>query len=272
MYVAIGFFLAVLMAILPTNLAAQTSDYGFPPQLTQFKFNRALIATWEYTRGFTGFTCGAVTGPYGNPQGTCQYPVDQVEPLMNERAKAWFQWFDEPISGKWACVGSGLNMKLSEPYLWNFTTKPEAVIQHFEHSNWIRYIWVDGRPHPPADEGYQYGHSIGRMEGDIFVVETTNFSFDVDGWDDHVHLPTSHLKKMVERYRVVSPGQLEIQITVEDPLFLKGPVTWTNPYRKTDKTFVGEWNCDPEVGLRHLYETIPQKYKDDVLFEKYRTK
>jgi hypothetical protein len=77
---------------------------------------------------------------------------------------------------------------------------------------------------------------------------------------------------MVERYRVLKPGELEVQITVEDPLFLKAPVTWTNPYRRTDKPFVGEWNCDPEVGLRHLYETIPMKYKDDILFEKYKTK
>ena len=246
------------------DVAAQTGPAtGFQQTPTVFPINRDILGTWEYTRSFTGFSCGPITGPYGNAQGTCQFPVEDVVPLLNGRGRAWLEYVDEAMSGKWSCVAAGLQILLAEPYLWNLTARSDVVLQHFEQSNWVRSIWVDGRPHPPAEQVFQHGHSIGRMEGDVFVVETTNFAFDPDGWDDHVHLATSFRKKLTERYRAIAPGELEIEMTVEDPVFLNGPITWNNPYRLTDKKFVGEWNCDPEVGLNHLYDTIPQKYADD---------
>ncbi len=257
-------FLMIVSGVGPADLAAQNpTPSGFPETPTVFNFNRDFIGMWQYTRSFTGFSCGSTTGAYGNPQGTCQYPVEQVESVMNGRAHAWLEFVDEPISGKWTCVAEGIQILLSEPYLWNLTARSDVVLQHFEQSNWVRSIWVDGRPHPPAEQTFQHGHSIGRMEGDEFVVETTNFVFDPDGWDDHIHMATSFRKKLTERYRAVGPGELEIEMTVEDPTFLNEPVTWTNPYIKTDTDFVGEWNCDPEVGLNHLYDTIPQRYADD---------
>ena len=32
-----------------------------------------------------------------------------------------------------------------------------------------------------------------------------------------------------------------------------------------------EWDCDPAVGLRHLYSTVPQRYPDDVNFNDSQT-
>ena len=102
------------------------------------------------------------------------------------------------------------------------------------------------------------------------MVETTNFGFDPDGMDDQSHIATSHLKKQTERYKLLDPKTLEVEITVEDPIFFNAPFTWKVKAKKSDMPFTGEWFCDPEVGLHHLYSTAPQRYKDDKMFAKYK--
>ena len=58
-------------------------------------------------------------------------------------------------------------------------------------------------------------------------METTNFTFDPDGLDDHGHIASSTRKRLTERYRRTEPESLEMEITVEDSLFLTEPSTWT---------------------------------------------
>jgi len=162
--------------------------------------------------------------------------------------------------------------------MWTLSLTPEAVLQHFEQSNWVRHIWVDGRPHPRAEERFYQGHSIGRMDGDVFVVETTNFTFDPDGFDDQSHIATSHMKKVTERYKVAGKDPrtgkdfLEVEITVEDPIFLNAPFTFTYKFYRPTRENTYEWQCDPEVGLHHLYNSAHQRYPDDKMFEQYRDK
>ncbi len=272
--VAIG--IAVLMIGLGVSLgdlAAQDStENGFPETPRSNPLPRAFMATWAdpmFGGEGAGGNCGSLIDEYGNPRGTCQFPVDQLEPLLNGRARAWIEFFDEPISPRWACVAANITTLLGEPYLWDFSVRPDVVLQHFEQSNWVREIYVDGRPHPPADEVFYHGHSIGRMDGSTFVVESTNFMFDPDGFDDQSHIATSHLKTLTERYSVTGPNTMEVEITVEDPVFLTGPFTWTNMFATPDRGYTGEWDCDPEVGLRHLYSTVPQRYPDDANFDQF---
>ena len=255
------------------DLRAQgPSPNGFPETPRVNPLPRGFLGYWA-SPGFGGAgaegNCGSLLDSYGNPAQTCQFPVDQLEPLLNGRARAWIEFRDEPISPRWACVAGNTVTTLGEPYLWQFTLRPDAVVQHFEQSNQIREIWLDGRAHPPAEQVFYNGHSVGRMDGSTFVVESTNFMFDPDGFDDQSHIATSHLKRVTERYSATGPDTLEIEITIEDPIFLIAPFTWTQQILRADREITGEWDCDPEVGLRHLYSTVPQRYPDDINFEIY---
>ena len=67
----------------------------------------------------------------------------------------------------------------------------------------------------------------GRWDGDVFVVDTRNFTdntwISAEGRVSH----HSDQLRIVERYRRVDANTLEIDATVEDPEVLTGP--WTAP-------------------------------------------
>jgi hypothetical protein len=265
--------LVIGILICQTELAAQRPTSSFPQPkrgVSYDTFPHELLGNWKPFP--QGRNCGSLKDDRGNPKGTCQYPVDQLEKLMNERAKAWVKFFDEPISPKWGCISGNVTTELGDIYMWNFSANDDAVMQLFEQSNWVRPIYIDGRPHPPATQVSYHGHAIGWMEGETLVVETMNFAFDVDGMDDQSHIATSHMKKQTERYKVKAddPQTMDVEVTVEDPIFFTAPFTWKIEAKKQDVAFTGEWFCDPDVGLHHLYNTSPQRYKDDKLFEFYK--
>jgi hypothetical protein len=76
-----------------------------------------------------------------------------------------------------------------------------------------RQIFLDGRPHPPADEWNPawLGHSVGHWEGDALVVETVGFNEITPGFSVH----TEQLK-IIERYTRPSKGRLEVEISATD--------------------------------------------------------
>jgi len=92
-----------------------------------------------------------------------------------------------------SCLPSGVPR--IAPYPWRIVQTPTHVYFLFEanvHS--CRQIVVDGRPHPPDPDPTWYGHSIGRWEGDTFVVDTVGFNdrfwFDFKG---HPHTERLHI-------------------------------------------------------------------------------
>lgn len=81
-----------------------------------------------------------------------------------------------------------------------------------------RYIYIDGRKHPEKDEldATTNGHSIGRWEGDVLVVDTIGFNdrgiTRLPGGG--VRTSNSHL---TERFRLMGNGQrLDVMFTWED--------------------------------------------------------
>jgi hypothetical protein len=217
-----------------------------------------------------GGNCGSLKDHYGNPRELCEFPVDRLEPYMNGRMRAWIEFFDEPLSPRWDCVAAGLQTGLQEGYLWEFSLTADMLVQRWEQSLWTRYIYMDGRPHPPETQAFYHGHSIGKViSPNEVIVDSTNFTFDPDGWDDHSHLATSTRKHFIEHYTLVDPESLQAEFTVDDPIFLKQPFRWRHNYRKTQQPFVSAWDCDAEAGHEELYRTIPQKYPDDTEFQKY---
>jgi hypothetical protein len=95
-----------------------------------------------------------------------------------------------------------------------------------------RYIFTDGRKHPEKEDldPVSNGHSIGRWDGDTFVVDTIGFNdrgvSRLPGGG--IRTPDSHL---TERYRLMGNGaRLSVTFTWEDPKVFQKPHTYEYRY------------------------------------------
>jgi hypothetical protein len=117
-----------------------------------------------------------------------------------------------------------------------------------EATSGIRWIWMDGRGHPPLEELRltANGHAIGRWEDDVLVVDSVGF---LDKAMLYVNMPgnvsayPSPQMRFVERMRLVEDGQAIIsERTVYDPVNLSEPWKSTVRYERRDWE-LGETIC-----------------------------
>jgi hypothetical protein len=129
-----------------------------------------------------------------------------------------------------------------------------------------RNVWMNGTgPQPLPGELFQHGISRGRFDGNDLVIETTHFTFDPDGLEDHLHMASSVRKKITERYRLIDDSNLRLIITLEDPTFLTRPFTYAFVFSKTGSNGPRQgWrNCDAESARREQEYAYPAtKYLD----------
>ena len=118
-----------------------------------------------------------------------------------------------------------------------------------EATSGIRWIWMDGREHPPIDELRltANGHAIGRWDGDVLVIDSVGFSdkamvyMNMPG---NVSIYPSPEMRFVERLRLVEDGQAIIsERTLYDPVNLKEPWKTTVRYERREDWELGETIC-----------------------------
>lgn len=117
-----------------------------------------------------------------------------------------------------------------------------------EASSGIRWIWLDGRDHPDLEalRPTANGHSIGRWEDDVLVVDTVGF---MDKAMVYMNLPgnvsiyPSPQMRVIEHIRVVEDGQAMIsEREIHDPVSLVEPWITTVRYERRDWE-LGETIC-----------------------------
>jgi hypothetical protein len=116
----------------------------------------------------------------------------------------------------------------------------------------VRHIYTDGRTHPPKEELWptKMGDSVGRWEGDTLVVDTVAtkpvLSQFVHGFF-MISVPMSDQLHFVERIRMVSHNEMQIQFTTDDPIALTKPMNVTLTFERiTDiNRMSDEYDCDP---------------------------
>ena len=120
-------------------------------------------------------------------------------------------------------------------------TPGQVTIVTEVHSE-VRRVFLD-RPQLKIDEvppGY-YGRSIGKWDGDTLVIDTVGIAEKVAGYQS---LPHSPELRITERFRLVSPDVLQDQITLDDPVVLEKPVTYSLAYRRLPNYEMVEFICD----------------------------
>ena len=183
---------------------------------------------------------------------------------INARTRAWLAFQDEPVEGKFYCVPESIPSNLARGTV-RITQRGDSVVTEqaaILAATIVRTFWTDGRPHPPPGDVAYYGHSIGRYEGDELVVETRNFTFDPNGMDYQLQVPSSWAKRLTERYSLIGPDRLKMVLTVEDPVFLTRPYTETFEYERTDQEIQWITDCDPVSAAAPMLMLLP-KYPDE---------
>lgn len=104
---------------------------------------------------------------------------------------------------------------------------PKFMVFLTETFHGFRLVPTDGRAHRDEVPPSYRGDSVGRWDGDVFVVETKNFNDATWMWAEGRVSPHSDQLRIVERYRRVDRNTLEIEATVYDPKVLTAP--WTVP-------------------------------------------
>jgi len=118
---------------------------------------------------------------------------------------------------------------------------PKRVFQVFEWAHLWREIWTDGRELPKDPEPRWMGYSVGKWDGDTFVVNS--LGFDERTWLDHFGNPISADARFEERYRRVDRDTLELTMTLTDPK------AYTKPWISEKKIF----KSDPKREIEELF-------------------
>jgi hypothetical protein len=113
------------------------------------------------------------------------------------------------------CIPPGIPRTMFQPFPWEIVQARDRVIMIFEYQSLIRQIFTDGRGHPKDLEPTYMGNSIGKFEGDTFIVDTIGFNDKT--WLDPMGLPHSDAMHVIERIRRVDHDTLVDEYTIDDP-------------------------------------------------------
>ena len=170
-----------------------------------------------------------------------------AEKIFKERKSA-----DDPEAN---CLPTGVPRM--NPYPWRMTQTPTHKAEShifilFEgniHS--YRQIFMDGRKHPEDPDPTWYGHSIGKWEGDTLVVDTIGYNDKF--WFDFLGHPHTEKLHTIERFTRTDLGNLQWEITIEDPGAYTKPFTVLTRARLLPDGELMEYICqENNTNVKHL--------------------
>jgi len=145
-----------------------------------------------------------------------------AETLYKKRVANDFR--DDPTSN---CIVGGVPRSDFVPYPFRILEHPEQMTILYEAVHSFRQIFTDGRALPKDPNPQWFGYSVGRWDGDVFVVESAGFNDNV--WLDNAGRPAGEALRVTERFMRRSVGRMEIEVLIDDPK------TYTRPWTVTER-------------------------------------
>jgi hypothetical protein len=146
------------------------------------------------------------------------------------------------------CWPSGIPEKLNIPDGLKLIQTPDEMIFLHESRTIYRQVFTDGRPLPKDPQPAWMGYSVGRWEGDTFIVETIGQNGRT--WLDMRGLPGTEALKVTERYTRPTVGRILIDLTIDDPK------AYTKPWNVQLS-----WSLQPDI---ELIESICEENNKDL--------
>lgn len=156
---------------------------------------------------------------------------------------------DDPVG---YCLPQGYpRMAFPNPFKILQTSTVTAFLHEAYPGPLFRQVFTDGRSLPKDSEPTWMGYSVGRWDGDTFVVETSGFRDG--GWlDTRKARPHSDALRLVERFRRKDFGHIDWAITVDDAKAFMKPWTVNTTLTFAPDTDLLESFCDNhEMTMQH---------------------
>jgi hypothetical protein len=150
------------------------------------------------------------------------------------------------------CMPPGVPQSFSAPYPFQIVQNPQVVVIFYEYPNVFRIIPADGRPHPDDPDPTWMGNSVAHWEEDTLVIDSIGFNekTEVNGYR---HTEKLHV---VERLRRLENGNLQYDVTVEDPNVFAVP--WAMAQRtfplRPELEKIDEFVCENNRDYRPLFK------------------
>jgi hypothetical protein len=140
------------------------------------------------------------------------------------------------------CLPYGMPNMMNAIYPMEFLQTPGQITIIGEAYSEVRRIYLNEPQGKVGDvePGY-YGHSVGHWDGDTLVVDTIGIKETVRGYRS---MPHSDRMRITERIRLIATDVLQDQITIDDPVVLEKPVTYTQAYRRMPDYKMQEYVCE----------------------------
>ena len=155
------------------------------------------------------------------------------------------------------CV-PGMPKLIVLPYPYKIFQTPGTTIILDEGFTTFRQIFTDGRALPKDPQPSWLGYSVGKWDGDTFVVDTVGINDRT--WMDNAGRPHSDALHTIERYRRRDFGTLEVTLTIDDPKAYTRP--WTvnhSPSRLVVDQDLLEYVCtENNKDVEHLFGDGPK--------------
>jgi hypothetical protein len=130
------------------------------------------------------------------------------------------------------CYLPGVPRATYMPYPFQILQSASAFFIAYEYAGATRNIYLKDPGRPPVDAWM--GQSVGRWEGDTFVVDATGFN--ESSWFDRSGNFHSDALHVVERYTRAAPDVLSYEATIEDRNVFTQPWKISMPlYRRLEK-------------------------------------
>jgi hypothetical protein len=134
------------------------------------------------------------------------------------------------------CWPSGIPEKNNIPDGVKVVQTPDLMLFLHESRTIYRQIFTDGRPLPRDAQPTWMGYSVGRWEGDTFVVDTIGQNGKT--WLDMRGLPATEALRVTERFTRPTVGRIFVDVTIDDPK------AYTRPW---DVRL--SWDLQPDIDL-----------------------
>ena len=203
---------------------------------------------------------------HAGPSGSSDFKPADALPWAQEAARR--REMNPPYDG-WAlvCVPPGPMISFTGPM--RIIQAPQLVAMLYETPNNFRQIYTDGRTLPKDPNPTFQGYSIGRWDGDTFVVETIGYhDRSLVGRPPYPH---TEALRTVERYRRRDFGHMDLELTVDDPKTFTRPWTLTTELLFDADTDLLEYVCNENEKSRQHFvsEQISEVRVDPVVLAKY---